>query len=455
MFVHPKNRYSSAEQVEVFSDFNYYTILGLDSGCTPDGIKRAYRKLAKLYHPDKNGGLDSGIFSQISVAHRVLSDGQKRKDYDLYRISSGSHLLDSFLTGVSGRMKTKRKSTRGRNRKKRKEREGPTSSPPCYESEEGSGGRKKGRTKANTTRPEDCFQNLFNATTRSDSRIYDGSPKEDATSTLIGIVHNIRGGSIQIPFKSVHHKDMLPMLDPDKVVIDEKETNLETAKGDITMRNERQIFYEDVHTVKLNPLESFPKVVVIPGGGSSIGIDKKKYKCRADLKITIDFNATLLEEGENRPVGMWRYHNAARKSMAKSNHEMRGTVYITKSPRPDAVCFVEKLSFIDCTQQYFYTSKIGELDFLTINLPIKPHHITEEGFCTSLELLDGRKILLSYSKKEIIDFLSNWKKIFDYGPAVPHIIIRHGGYTYRVTNKTMKLVDIGRSPLVVIFTMVM
>jgi len=452
MFAHSKGKYSTAEASEVFSVSNYYTILGIESKCSSSDIKRAYIKLARLHHPDKNGGIDTGIFTQISIAYRVLSDEQKRKDYDSYRIASGSHLLDSFLSGVSGRMRTNRKKTRGRKRKSRKNKEGPTLSPPLYEQGQQRGERKKGRTKKNSNQTE-TFQNLFNATTQSDKRIYDGSPKEDATSTLVGIVRNIKGGTIQIPFKSVHHHAMLSTLDPEKVVIDEKETNLETAKGDIAMRNEQQIFYEDVHTIELNPLESYPKIIVIPGGGSSIGMDKKKYRCRANLKITVDFKPTLLEDGEHRPIGMWRYHNVMRRSLPKNDSTRRGNVYISKQPKSDSSCHIEKLDFIDCTQQYFYSSRIGDLDFLTINLPVMDHHITEEGFCASLELLDGRKILLSYTKEEIITFLRTYKKVFDYGPAVPHVIIQRGGYTYRVTNKTMKLVDIGRSPLVVIFTM--
>jgi molecular chaperone DnaJ len=64
---------------------DYYDILGLDHSATKDDIKKAYRKLALKYHPDKNK--EKGAeekFKEISEAYAVLYDDEKRKMYDQY-----------------------------------------------------------------------------------------------------------------------------------------------------------------------------------------------------------------------------------------------------------------------------------------------------------------------------------------------------------------------------------
>jgi molecular chaperone DnaJ len=61
---------------------DYYEILGVAKNATPDEIKRAYRKLAQQYHPDKGG--DQEKFKQINEAYQVLSDPQKRGQYDKF-----------------------------------------------------------------------------------------------------------------------------------------------------------------------------------------------------------------------------------------------------------------------------------------------------------------------------------------------------------------------------------
>ncbi|MGC9219884.1 MAG: molecular chaperone DnaJ [Solirubrobacteraceae bacterium] len=63
---------------------DYYKILGVGKNATDEEIKKAYRKLARRYHPDRNPG-DSQAeerFKRISEAHDVLSDPDKRRDYD-------------------------------------------------------------------------------------------------------------------------------------------------------------------------------------------------------------------------------------------------------------------------------------------------------------------------------------------------------------------------------------
>ena len=60
---------------------DFYTILGVPRTATQDEIKRAYRKLAHEYHPDKKGGNEEK-FKEINEAYQVLSDSKKRSNYD-------------------------------------------------------------------------------------------------------------------------------------------------------------------------------------------------------------------------------------------------------------------------------------------------------------------------------------------------------------------------------------
>ncbi len=62
---------------------DYYDILGVDHSATKDDVKKAYRKLALKYHPDKNKAKDAEEkFKEISEAYAVLYDDEKRKMYD-------------------------------------------------------------------------------------------------------------------------------------------------------------------------------------------------------------------------------------------------------------------------------------------------------------------------------------------------------------------------------------
>src|ERR1700748_3439830 len=65
---------------------DYYKILELDKNATEADIKKAYRKLARKYHPDlnPNDATAKKKFQQINEANEVLSDAEKRKKYDKY-----------------------------------------------------------------------------------------------------------------------------------------------------------------------------------------------------------------------------------------------------------------------------------------------------------------------------------------------------------------------------------
>src|SRR3981081_735965 len=86
---------------------DFYDILGVSKSADADVLKRAYRKLAMQFHPDRNPGDKSAEqkFKDISEAYEVLKDDQKRAAYDRFghaAFENGSRGPGDFGGGFSG-----------------------------------------------------------------------------------------------------------------------------------------------------------------------------------------------------------------------------------------------------------------------------------------------------------------------------------------------------------------
>ncbi len=80
---------------------DYYEVLGVEKGASGDEIKKAYRKLAKKYHPDLNPNDKEGAeakFKEATEAYEVLSDDNKRRQYDQF----GHAAFDQTAGGYGG-----------------------------------------------------------------------------------------------------------------------------------------------------------------------------------------------------------------------------------------------------------------------------------------------------------------------------------------------------------------
>ena len=95
---------------------DYYQTLGVPEKASAEEIKKAYRKLAKTHHPDANRGDAKAAerFKEIGEAYSVLSDAEKRKQYDQMKKLGG---LGGF-GGFGGQRPRPREQPRGSDRRR-------------------------------------------------------------------------------------------------------------------------------------------------------------------------------------------------------------------------------------------------------------------------------------------------------------------------------------------------
>ena len=83
---------------------DYYEVLGVQKGATADEIKKAYRKMAVKYHPDRNPGDKEAEekFKEAAEAYDVLSDAEKRAKYDQFGHAMGPQGFGGGGAGFGG-----------------------------------------------------------------------------------------------------------------------------------------------------------------------------------------------------------------------------------------------------------------------------------------------------------------------------------------------------------------
>src|SRR5688500_13260920 len=102
---------------------DYYEVLGVERTASEDDVRRAYRRLARQYHPDVNKDAGAGArFKEVAEAYEVLSDAEKRRTYDRFgHAAAGAgggvgfgidEIFETFFGGVN-RGSNPRRAARG------------------------------------------------------------------------------------------------------------------------------------------------------------------------------------------------------------------------------------------------------------------------------------------------------------------------------------------------------
>ena len=80
------SQYEESEVTSMGAKRDYYEVLGISRSADKDAIKKAYRKMAKKYHPDSIAGNPDAEekFKEVTEAYNVLSDPEKKKLYDQF-----------------------------------------------------------------------------------------------------------------------------------------------------------------------------------------------------------------------------------------------------------------------------------------------------------------------------------------------------------------------------------
>ena len=83
---------------------DYYEVLGVSKGASDTEIKKAYRQLAKKYHPDVNPGDKNAEakFKEVNEAYEVLSDADKKAKYDQYGHAAFDPSMGAGAGGFGG-----------------------------------------------------------------------------------------------------------------------------------------------------------------------------------------------------------------------------------------------------------------------------------------------------------------------------------------------------------------
>jgi curved DNA-binding protein len=166
---------------------DYYELLGVKEGASADEIKKAYRHLAKKYHPDTNPNNKAAEekFKEISEAYYVLSDDKKRREYDSYKRSGFSQGSSQGGQGFQG--------ARGFDYEEILR---------AFRSAQGGGGG--GRFRVRTSGPMNIFEGLFGGSSDEYESPEDESQKisSDLTATLkIPRSKAQKGGEVRFTIK--------------------------------------------------------------------------------------------------------------------------------------------------------------------------------------------------------------------------------------------------------------